>query len=222
MEANRNGVPKPENEVVRDYRPGSDDKRRLKEAIRISLAHPVEIPLVIGGRSVQTGRKKDIRCPHDLGAVLGTYHTAGREEAMAAVDAARAAKNGWEKTAWTDRAAIFLKAADLLTGRYRHEMVAATMLGQSKNVFQAEIDAACELADYLRFNASYMSRIYADQPEHQAPGSWTRLDYRSLDGFVFAITPFNFTAIGGNLPTAPAMMGNTVVWKPASTAVLSS
>lgn len=222
MEANRCAVPRPANESARDYGPGSDDKRRLKEALKRSLGQPAEIPLVIGGAGVVTGRKKDIRCPHDQATVLGSYHMGGREESMAAVAAALAARQGWEKTPWADRAAIFLKAADLLAGRHRYEIVAATMLGQSKNVFQAELDAACELADYLRFNVAYMSRIYADQPDHQAPGIWTRLDYRPLDGFVFAVTPFNFTAIGGNLPTAPAMMGNTVVWKPASTAVLSS
>lgn len=136
--------------------------------------------------------------------------------------AAVIAKSNWERAPWEERAAVFLKAADLLAGRYRYEIVAATMLGQSKNVFQAELDAACELVDYLRFNIAYLSQIYAEQPNIQAPGSWTRIEYRPLDGFVFAVTPFNFTAIGGNLPTAPALMGNTVVWKPASTAVLSS
>ncbi len=222
MEANRCDVPKPANESVRDYGPGSDDKRLLKEALKRALTHPVEVPLVIGGAGVTTGRTKDIRCPHDLEALLGTYHTAGKPEVLAAIESAMTAKRDWEETRWEDRAAIFLRAAELLAGRYRYEMVAATMLGQSKNVFQAELDAACELADYLRFNVAFMSRIYADQPERQAPGSWTRIDYRPLDGFVFAVTPFNFTAIGGNLPTAPAMMGNTVVWKPASTAVLSA
>ncbi|HOW85850.1 MAG TPA: L-glutamate gamma-semialdehyde dehydrogenase [Candidatus Aminicenantes bacterium] len=222
MEANRCAAPSPDSESVRDYGPGSEDKRRLKEALRRALDHPAEIPLVIGGAEVRTGRTTEIRCPHDLSALLGSYHRAGREEALAAVGAALKAKPAWERTRWQDRAAIFLRAADLLAGRYRHEMVAATMLGQSKNVFQAELDAACELADYLRYNVAFMGRIYADQPDHQAPGTWTRLDYRSLDGFVFAVTPFNFTAIGGNLPTAPAMMGNTAVWKPASTAVLSS
>jgi 1-pyrroline-5-carboxylate dehydrogenase len=222
MEANRCAAPRPANESVRNYGPGSDDKRRLKEALKRLIDQPAEIPLVIGGAGVKTGRMKDIRCPHDQATVLGSYHAGGRDEAMAAVAAALAAKRDWERTPWVDRAAIFLRAADILAGRYRYEMVAATMLGQSKNVFQAELDAVCELADYLRFNVAYMGHIYADQPDHQAPGSWTRLDYRPLDGFVFAVTPFNFTAIGGNLPTAPAMMGNTVVWKPASTAVFSS
>jgi len=222
MEINRSEAPKPRNEDVRDYGPGSPDKRLLKEALANSLGHPVEIPLVIGGAGVTTGRLKDIRCPHDQSARLGSYHAADLPEALAAVAAALKAKRSWERTCWEDRAVVFLRAADLLAGRYRHEMVAATMLGQSKSVHQAEIDAACELADYLRFNVAFMNRIYADQPGHQAPGSWTRLDYRPLDGFVFAVTPFNFTAIGGNLPTAPAMMGNTVVWKPASTAVLSA
>ena len=222
MEANRCAVPKPESEAVRDYGPGSEDKRLLKEALKSALDRPVEIPLVIGGAGVTTGRMKEIRCPHDRSALLGSYHAAGREEALAAVEAALKAKRDWERTRWQDRAAVFLRAADLLAGRYRYEIVAATMLGQSKNVFQAEIDAACELADYLRFNVEFVSRIYADQPDFQAPGTWTRLDYRALDGFVFAVTPFNFTAIGGNLPTAPAMMGNTAVWKPASTAVLSA
>ena len=222
MEANRCAAPRPANENPRDYGPGTDDKRLLKEALKRGLDHPVEIPLVIGRADITTGRIKDIRCPHNHSAFLGSYHAGGREEALAAVAAARDARHDWEKTPWTDRAAIFLRAADLLAGRHRYEMVAAAMLGQSKNVFQAELDAACELADYLRFNVASMSRIYADQPDHETPGGWTRLDYRPLDGFIFAVTPFNFTAIGGNLPTAPAMMGNTVVWKPASTAVLSS
>jgi 1-pyrroline-5-carboxylate dehydrogenase len=222
METNRCQAPAPTNERAREYGPGSDDKRRLKQALKRFTGQPVEIPLVIGGADVATGQRKDIRCPHDQAAVLGSYHAGGREEAMAAVAAALAARGDWERAPWMDRAAIFLKTADLLAGRYRYDIIAATMLGQSKNVIQAELDAACELADYLRFNVASMSRIYAEQPDHQAPGSWTRLDFRPLDGFVFAVTPFNFTAIGGNLPTAPAMMGNTVVWKPASTAVLSS
>ena len=222
METSRSATPEPVNERVRDYAPGSEDKRLLKEALKRSAGRPAGIPLVIGGATVTTGRTKEMRCPHDLAAVLGSYHVGGREEARAAIAAALAARRGWAETPWVDRAAVFLKAADLLAGRHRYEIVAATMLGQSKNVFQAEIDAACELADYLRFNVAAMSRIYADGPDRQLPGAWTRLDFRALDGFVFAITPFNFTAIGGNLPTAPAMMGNTVVWKPASTAVLSS
>jgi 1-pyrroline-5-carboxylate dehydrogenase len=222
MEANRCATPEPANEAVRDYAPGSADKRLLKEALRRALAGPVEIPLVIDGTAQTTGRLKEIRCPHNLTALLGSYHIAGRLEALAAVESALRAKRDWERTRWEDRAAIFLRAAELLAGRYRHEIVAATMLGQSKNVFQAELDAACELTDYLRFNTAFMSRIYADQPDEEPPGEWTRMDYRPLDGFVFAVTPFNFTAIGGNLPTAPALMGNTVVWKPASTAVLSA
>jgi 1-pyrroline-5-carboxylate dehydrogenase len=222
METSRSAAPEPANEKVRDYAPGSDDKLRLKEALKQAVARPVEIPLVIGGTSVATGRMTEIRCPHDRETLLGSYHTGGREEVSAAVAAALAARRGWAETPWVDRAAVFLKAADLVAGRHRHEIVAATMLGQSKSVFQAEIDAACEFADCLRFNVASMSRIYADEPEAQTPGGWTRLDFRPLDGFVFAVTPFNFTAIGGNLPTAPAMMGNTVVWKPASTAVLSA
>jgi 1-pyrroline-5-carboxylate dehydrogenase len=222
METSRCAGPEPENERVRDYGPGSEDKRRLKEALKRALDHPVEVPLVISGADVTTGRTTELRCPHDLSGSLGAYHRGGREEVQAAISAALAARRGWAETPWLDRAAIFLKAADLLAGRYRYEIVAATMLGQSKNVFQAEIDAACELADYLRFNVASMGRIYADEPDRQRAGAWTRLDFRPLDGFVFAVTPFNFTAIGGNLPTAPAMMGNTVVWKPASTAVLSS
>jgi 1-pyrroline-5-carboxylate dehydrogenase len=222
MEANRSAVPKPVNERVRDYGPGSEDKRLLKDALKRTVDRPVEIPLVIGGAAVTTGRKIEMRPPHDRTTILGSYNAGGRDEALAAVGAALAAKRGWAETPWLDRAAIFLKAAELLAGRHRYEIIAATMLGQSKNVFQAEIDAACELADYLRFNVAALSRIYADEPDQQSSGAWTRLDFRPLDGFVFAVTPFNFTAIGGNLPSAPAMMGNTVVWKPASTAVLSA
>jgi 1-pyrroline-5-carboxylate dehydrogenase len=222
MRDKQTAVPEPINEAPRAYGPGTEDKRRLKEAIKRQLECQVDIPLIIGGRDVRTGRIKDIRCPHDHAAKLGSYHIGGPEEACAAIAAAIKAKRDWECAPREERAAIFLKAADLLAGRYRYEIVAATMLGQSKNVFQAELDAACELADYLRFNVAYMSQIYAEQPSIQAPGSWTRIEYRSLDGFVFDVTPFNFTAIGGNLPTAPALMGNTVVWKPASTAVLSS
>ncbi len=215
-------TPKPHNEPVKDYLPGSEEKRLLKQELARQTANPIEIPLVIGGKDVKTGRLCERTCPHDHKKLVATYHAGTADDARRAVEAALAAKPAWERMAWEDRAAIFLKAADLLSGPWRQVMNAATMLGQSKTVFQAEIDAACELTDYLRFNVSYACKIYSEQPHLNPEPSWNRLDYRPLDGFVFAVAPFNFTSIIGNLPTAPAMLGNTVVWKPASTAVLSA
>jgi 1-pyrroline-5-carboxylate dehydrogenase len=215
-------TPKPRNEPVKDYLPHSKERRLLKEELDRQVREPVEIPLVIWGKEVRTGRLCERTCPHDHSKLVATYHAGGADESRVAVEAALTAKRTWERMPWEDRAAIFLKAADLLAGPYRYVMNAATMLGQSKTVFQAEIDAACELTDYLRFNVSYVCRIYSEQPHLNPDPSWNRLEYRPLDGFVFAVAPFNFTSIIGNLPTAPAMLGNTVVWKPASTAILSA
>ena len=222
MSSGRFITPKPFNETIRDYGPGSEDKRLLKQELKRQAENPVEIPMIIGGREVRSGKTGRIACPHDHAKVLGAYHLGSSDGVGRAIRAAAGAKSAWQRLPWEDRAAVFLKAADLLAGPHRYEMNAATMLGQSKTVYQAEIDAVCELADYLRFNVSYVCRIYTGQPEANPPGSWNKLEYRPLDGFVFAIAPFNFTSIGGNLPTAPAMMGNTVVWKPASSAVLSA
>jgi 1-pyrroline-5-carboxylate dehydrogenase len=222
MPSGRFITPKPVNEQVRDYGPGSEDKRLLKLELARQAENPVEVPMIIGGAEVRSERTGRIACPHEHSRLLGAYHMGGPAAAARAIRAAAEAKAAWQGMPWEDRAAIFLKAADLLSGPHRHAINAATMLGQSKTVYQAEIDAACELTDYLRFNVAYVCRIYSGQPEANPPGSWNKLEYRPLDGFVFAIAPFNFTSIGGNLPTAPAMLGNTVLWKPASTAVLSA
>jgi len=222
MPSGRFITPRAVNEKVRDYGPGSADKRLLKAELARQVANPVEVPIVIGGAPVLTGKMGRIDCPHDHGLELGAFHKGTPEAVGRAIEAAAAAKGAWERLPWEDRAAVFLKAADLLAGPYRYAVNAATMLGQSKTVYQAEIDAACELTDYLRFNVSYVCRIYSAQPEVSPQGNWNKLAYRPLDGHVLAIAPFNFTSIGGNLPTAPAMMGNTVIWKPASSAVLSA
>jgi len=213
---------KPVNDPVRDYAPGSRERESLAAELARLRAAKAEIPVIIDGKDIQTEVTKPVLPPHDHRSPLGVCHMGTVEHAQAAVRAALRAKDEWQHARWEDRAAIFLRAAELLSGRYRDTINAATMLGQSKNVFQAEIDAACELTDYLRFNVSYMEKIYGEQLDDQTPGAWTKMEYRPLEGFVFAITPFNFTAIGGNLPSAPALMGNTVVWKPATTAVLSS
>jgi len=222
MPSGRFITPRAVNERVRDYGPGSEDKRLLKQELKRQAENPVEVPIVIGGAPVRTGKTGRIACPHDHSRELGVYHQGTPETVARAIEAAAAAKDAWQRLPWEDRAAVFLKAADLLAGPYRYAMNAATMLGQSKTVYQAEIDAACELTDYLRFNVSYVCRIYSGQPEVSPQGNWNKLEYRPLDGFVLAVAPFNFTSIGGNLPTAPAMMGNTVIWKPASSAVLSA
>ncbi len=214
-------VPLPRNEPVLDYRPGSAEKQALKSRLEAMLAETVEIPLVIGGREVRTGRTAKAVAPHDHRRALAVYHQAGPREVARAVAAARAAWRDWSEMPWEARAAVFLKAAELLAGPWRDTVNAATMLGQSKTVYQAEIDAACEMIDFFRFNAAYMRRIYSEQPA-SPPGVWNMVEYRPLEGFVFAVTPFNFTSIGGNLPSAPAIMGNAVLWKPASTAVLSN
>jgi len=214
-------IPTPVNEPVLGYAPGSPERVELKRTLKDMSSRQLEIPLVIGGKEVRTGRTVDVVMPHCHRHVLAKAHQAGPAEVEAAIAAAREAWHDWSGWAFERRAAVFLKAADLLATRYRALVNGATMLGQSKTAHQAEIDAACELIDFFRFNVQYAERIYAEQPLSVA-GVWNYLDYRPLEGFVYAITPFNFTSIGGNLPTAPAIMGNTVVWKPAGTAALSN
>ena len=214
-------LPPVENEPIRDYAPGSPERERLKRRVEQMRGERLEIPLVIGGKDVRTGTTREAVMPHDKEHVLADVHQGGADEVQQAIDAAGKAWEDWHRWPWEERAAVFLRAAELLAGPWRDTMNAATMLGQSKTVHQAEIDAACELTDFLRFNAHFMTRIYSEQPE-SSPGIWNRMEYRPLEGFVFAVTPFNFTAIGGNLPSSPALMGNTVVWKPASTAMLSA
>ncbi len=212
-------VPNPINEPIRSYAPGSAERASLKQHLQQMGAAPIDIPLIVGGQAIYTGRTTTAICPHDHGHVLATVHQAGAPEVAQAVGAARAAWQAWAEMAWEARAAVFLKAAELLAGPWRDTLNAATMLNQSKTVFQAEIDAACELIDFWRFNASYLWQIYTEQPT-SGRGMWNYTEYRALEGFIFAVTPFNFTSIAGNLPTAPVLMGNTVVWKPASTALL--
>jgi 1-pyrroline-5-carboxylate dehydrogenase len=214
-------VPLPSNEPIHGYAPGSPEKKALKDQLKRMLGEESEFPLIIGGKEVQTGDLADCRCPHDHGHLLARYHKAGAKEVDLAVAAAEAAWRDWSEMDWMNRAAVFLRAAELLATKYRHILNAATMLGQSKTAHQAEIDSACELIDFYRFNPYYMSQIYAQQPD-SASATWNYLEYRALEGFVFAVTPFNFTSIAGNLPTSPAMMGNTVLWKPASSAVYSA
>lgn len=210
-------VPAPTNEPVLDYAPGSGERSRLTEALSALAADPIDLPHVIGGaHRMGGGERADVVQPHRHSARLGTFTNAERADATAAIDAAIAAKAGWEATPFDERSAVFLRAADLLAGPWRERLCAATMLGQSKTAYQAEIDAACELIDFWRFNVGFAREIYAEQPI-SARGVWNRTDYRPLEGFVYAITPFNFTAIAGNLPSAPALMGNTVVWKPSPT-----
>jgi 1-pyrroline-5-carboxylate dehydrogenase len=213
-------VPTPVNEPVKTYAPSSPERAELKARLKQMANERVEIPLMIGGEEVRTGELVEAVMPHDHKHVLADWHKARRDDVLRAVEAARAAQVEWANWAWEDRAAVFLRAAELLATRWRATLNAATMLGQSKTVYQAEIDSACELIDFWRFNPAYAQDLYGEQPMSVA-GMWNQMDYRPLEGFVYAVTPFNFTAIGGNLPTAPALMGNTVVWKPASTAMLS-
>ena len=214
-------IPHPKNEPVLSYAPGSKERAALKKAIDEARSTVLDIPMYIGAEEVRSGKKKPISPPHDHQHILGYYHEGDKGHVEQAINAALAAKELWASLDWEHRASIFLKAADLLAGPYRYKMNAATMLGQSKNAYQAEIDSACELIDFLRFNVYFMSQIYADQPE-SGPGVWNRIEYRPLEGFTFALTPFNFTAIGGNLPTSMALMGNTVVWKAANTQIYSA
>jgi 1-pyrroline-5-carboxylate dehydrogenase len=215
-------LPHPINETVNDYAPGSAERNKLKAALASARSRVEDIPMYINGAEIRTGNTSEIFPPHDLGHKIGFYHNGDRSHVSQAIDAALAAKPMWEAMPWEQRAAIFLKAAELLAGPYRYEINAATMLAQSKNAYQAEIDAACEMIDFLRFNVHYMEEIYNEQPPANAKGIWNRLEYRPLEGFVFALTPFNFTAIAGNLPTSAAMMGNVVVWKPANTQIYSA
>jgi len=214
-------VPEPKNEPVKTYAPGTPEREELKKEINRQRAKQIEIPLVIGGQEVKSGQMADCRMPHQHGHLLARYHKASREHVNRAIQAAKAAQPAWAALDWEHRAAIFLKAADLLAGPYRQILNAATMNGQSKNPFQAEIDAACELIDFYRFNPYFARQIYSQQP-NSAPGIWDYVEHRPLEGFIFAVTPFNFTSIAGNLPTAPVLMGNVALWKPASSAVYSA
>lgn len=215
-------VPAPINEPVKSYSPGSAERKELQQALKDARAKQIDVPMYIGGEEVRTGKTRTMSPPHDHQHILGQFHEGDASHVEQAINAALGAKYDWENMAWEQRAAIFLKAADLLAGPYRAKINAATMLAQSKNAMQAEIDAACEFIDFLRFNVKYMTEIYAQQPPVSGNGVWNRVEQRPLEGFVFALTPFNFTAIAGNLPTSAAMMGNTIVWKPAYTQIYSA
>jgi len=214
-------VPFPKNEPVLSYAPGTKERQLLKKALEEGRSKELDIPMYIGSEEVRTGNKVRLSPPHDHKHTLGHFHAGDKTHVEQAINAALAAKDKWSNLSWEYRASIFLKAADLLAGPYRYKINAATMLGQSKSAYQAEIDSACELIDFLRYNVHYMSEIYHEQPD-SSPGVWNRLEYRALEGFVFALTPFNFTAIAGNLPTCVAMMGNTVVWKPSNTQIYAA
>ncbi|MEX0816947.1 MAG: L-glutamate gamma-semialdehyde dehydrogenase [Gaiellales bacterium] len=214
-------LPEPQNEPVRSYAPGTPERASLQKRLEQMRRERIEIPCVIGGKDVKTGNLREAVMPHDKDHVLAEVHQGGAAQVEQAIEASAAAWRDWSRLPWEERATVFLRAAELLAGPWRDTLNAATMLGQSKTAHQAEIDAACELIDFWRFNPTFMVRIYEEQPI-SSPGMWNRMEYRPLEGFVFAITPFNFTAIGGNLPTAPALMGNTAVWKPAGTAMLSA
>lgn len=214
-------VPVPTNEPVKSYAPGSPERAELQATLKELQSQELDIPMVIGGKEVRTGNTVDIFPPHKLSHKVGSYHVGGAEQAKEAIEAAQAAKADWAAMPWEHRVSIFLKAAELLTGPWRARINAATMIAQSKTAFQAEIDAACELIDFFKFNVQYATDIYREQPE-SLPGMWNRLEYRPLDGFVFAITPFNFTSICANLCASPAMMGNTVVWKPSDDQIYSA
>jgi len=213
-------VPTPYNEPILNYAPGSKEREELKNKLVEMQAKQVEIPIIIGGKEIKSGKTVEMRAPHDHDVLLGVYHKAGKEEVEMAIEAALKARQQWSDMPWEHRVAIFLKMADLLAGPWRSTLNAATMLGQSKTAFQAEIDAVAELCDFWRFNAYYMAELMKEQP-YSPPGMWNRSEYRPLEGFVFAVTPFNFTSIAGNLPTAPAMVGNVALWKPASSSVYS-
>jgi 1-pyrroline-5-carboxylate dehydrogenase len=215
-------VPEPVNEPILNYAPGSKERALLKQALTEARARQLDIPMYIGGQEVRTQKKVALRPPHDHQHILGHFSQGEKKHVEDAIKAALKAKADWENMQWEHRAAIFLKAADLIAGPYRYKLNAATMLGQSKNAFQAEIDSACEIIDFLRFNVKYMTEIYQQQPPVSPRGSWNRVEQRPLEGFVFALTPFNFTAIAGNLPTSVAMMGNVVVWKPANTQIYAA
>ena len=214
-------VPKATNEPVRDYAPGTKEHTDLMAMYKKMHKESVDIPLYIGSEEIRTGKTVEIHPPHEKKHTLGVFHQAEKEHIEKTIEVALEAQKKWSVTPWEERAAIFLRAAELLAGKYRDRMNAATMLAQSKNVFQAEIDAACEMIDFFKFNVEFMTEIYQNQPE-SSPGVWNRMEYRPLEGFVYAITPFNFTSIAANLPMAPALMGNVVIWKPARTQMYSA
>ncbi len=215
-------VPAPVNEPVYAYAPGTKERALLRQAIQDARGQEIDVPMYIGGKEVRTEKKVKLTPPHDHKHILGYYSQGTKEHVEEAIEVALAAKEDWENLPWEQRAAIFLKAAELISTKYRYKLNAATMLGQSKNPYQAEIDSACEIVDFLRFNVKYMSEIYQQQPPANSKGVWNRVEQRPLEGFVFALTPFNFTAIAGNLPTSVAMMGNVVVWKPSNTQIYSA
>mgnify|MGYP001077153556 FL=1 len=214
-------VPVAANEPIYDYAPGTPEREALLASYKAQFNAKVDVPMYIGGEEVRTGNTGNLTPPHDHQHVIGTFHKGDASHVEAAIEAALAAKDRWSNMPWEHRASIFLKAAELISGKYRYKINAATMLAQGKNCFQSEIDSVCELADFLRFNVEYMVQIYSEQPE-SSPGVWNRMEYRPLEGFVFALTPFNFTAIAGNLPSSAALMGNTVVWKPANSQIYSA
>ena len=215
-------IPYPDNEPVRSYAPDSDELKSLLDTYHLMYnQEPIDMPMYIGSREVRTGDKKPMCPPHEYAKVLGHFNQGDASHVHEAIDAALEAKSAWAAMPWEHRASIFLKAAELLAGPFRDKMNAATMLAQSKNVMQAEIDAACEMIDFFRFNVYLMQEMYGNQPDSQ-PGIWNRMEYRPLEGFVFAISPFNFTSIAANLPASAAMMGNTCVWKPAETQMYSA
>lgn len=214
-------VLKPQNEPIRSYLPGSQEKISLKNRLKEMKKTTIEIPLIINGKEVRTGRIQNCIIPHNHSHILAKYHTAGHQEMKMAIDSALEAKKEWEQLPWDHRIAVFLKAAELIAGPWRDILTGSTMLGQSKSVFESEIEAACELIDFFKFNSHFIKEIIQEQPE-QIKGYFNRMEYRPLEGFILAVTPFNFTAIGGNLPSAPAMVGNTAVWKPASTSIYSN
>jgi len=214
-------IPTAVNEPIKQYAPGSAERETLQAKLKEMRSVEMDAPMYIGNQEVRTNKKVAMRPPHDHQHILGYYHQGDKSHVQQAIDAALAAKPQWEALSWEQRSSIFIKAAELLAGPYRADINAATMLGQSKNAFQAEIDAACELIDFLHFNVQYATEIYKQQPI-SGPGIWNRVEQRALEGFVFALTPFNFTAIAGNLPTSAAMMGNTIVWKPSNTQIYSA
>ena len=214
-------VPIAKNEAVKSYKKGSSEREELLTTYKEMYNSTIEIPLYIGGKEIFTDNKKDISPPHDHKHKIGKFNLAEKSQIDMAIESALYAKENWSNLAWNHRVAIFLKAAELLAGPYRAKINAATMIAQSKNVYQAEIDAACELIDFFKFNAQYVTKLYSEQPE-SSEGIWNRLEHRPLEGFIFAITPFNFTSICANLCAAPAIMGNVVIWKPAATQVYSA
>ena len=215
-------VPKPLNEPILSYAPGTEERTALKKRIKELKSQKIEVPLIIGGKEIKTGNLGEMRIPHDHQHLLGHYHMAGPTEIEMAINSAMEAWDSWSKMPWESRAAIFKKVASILQRHDDQTLNAATMLGQSKNAFQAEIDASCEMIDFLNFNCWYAQELYSQQPTYSPDGIWNRLEHRPLEGFIFAVTPFNFTSIAGNLPAAPALMGNVSIWKPASSAVYSS